>query len=292
MKQFISSFGRIILALWIIVFVIIYGFLYRTDPFANFIHRIIFITVCGVVIYYFSYKIQVKLISKQPPKVAPALIGACVGSWMWTQLLVSVLLYSILINRTELFTNFIRSIIFIIFFGLVIYFSYKIQVKLISKQHAEWPLKVASVLNGMCAVSWTLTMVVFLRLYLTTIYDNSCIKETPIFLIISSFSWWTYISVAYARQYATTIFRGFLIVAILLLTQYILISTYNIPLINWESIVDIIGVSAIVTTCIKGLYISFSKSWKGQFNNQTVPFMLIWVIVAIFFASIFLLTSK
>lgn len=186
--------------------------------------------------------------------------------------------------------------------GVFIYLGNKVHAKLIGKQCVEWDAYPAlkSILNGLSISSWLLfgLLCVSLTDYIgiTTIYGNSSFRQIAIFLILSSFTWWTYLSVAYARKSATLLLRGLLIIAILYLslplTQNILNSTYNISSIHWESIVYMVGVSTIVSVCVKGLSITFGNVWKEQLKNQTVQFILIWVVVAIFFFILFLLKSK
>lgn len=230
---------------------------------------------------------------KQVNTVISSIVGIIialffVGSWI----------YGFIANTSEA----VLGTIFMVVCGVFIYLGNKVHAKLISKQCVEWDAYPAlkSILNGLSISSWLLfgLLCVSLTDYIgiTTIYGNSSFRQIAIFLILSSFTWWTYLSVAYARKSATLLLRGLLIIAILYLslplTQNILNSTYNISSIHWESIVYMVGVSTIVSVCVKGLSITFGNVWKEQLKNQTVQFILIWVVVAIFFFILFLLKSK
>lgn len=107
---------------------------------------------------------------------------------------------------------------------------------------------------------------------------------------MSLFSWWTYLSIAYAKRSATILLRGFMIMNILYfglpLINSVLNSTIDIYFSYWNSIETQIFVLTIVSICIKGLCTSFSKSWKEQFKNSNAPFIVICTIVAISYAII------
>ena len=211
-----------------------------------------------------------------------------VGSWI----------YGFFTNTSEA----VASAIFMVVCGAFIYLGNRVNSKLISKQRVEWNVYPAlkSILNGLCISSWLLLGLLCVSILdyfgITTIYGLSSIRQVAVFLILSSFSWWTYLSVAYARRSATLLLRGLLIIAILYLglplTQNILNSAYHISSIQWESIVYMVGVSTIVSVCAKGLSITFGNVWREQLKNQTLQFVLIWIVVTIFFLILFLLKSK
>lgn len=230
---------------------------------------------------------------KQSNTVISSVVGTIialffVGSWI----------YGVFTNTSDT----VASAIFMVVCGVFIYIGNKVHAKLISKQYVEWNACPAlkSVLNGLSVSSWILFGLLCVSIVeyfeITTIYDHSSIRQVAIFLMLSSFSWWTYLSVAYARKSATLLLRGLLAITILYwglpLIQNILNSTYQISSIHWESIVYIIGVSTIISVCVKGLSITFGNKWKEQFKNQTAQFILLWVVVAIFFLSLILLKSN
>lgn len=230
---------------------------------------------------------------KQVKTVISSIVGIIialffVGSWI----------YGFITNTSEA----VASAIFMVVCGVFIYFGNKVHAKLISKQCVEWDACPAlkSILNGLCISSWLLFGLLCVSsldyIGITTIYGRSSFRQIAIFLILSSFTWWTYLSVAYARKSATLLLRGLLILGILYLslplTQNILNSTYHISSIHWESIVYMVGVSTIVSVCVKGLSVTFSNVWKEQLKNQAVQFVLLWVVVTIFFLISFLLKSK
>lgn len=199
----------------------------------------------------------------------------------------------------DLFTNTLETFVSIIFnvaFGAFIYLVVIIHDKLISKSPVEWNTHPAlkSIVNGICIYSGFLSAILCVTIldYIkpNTLSVNSSIKQIAIILIMSLFSWWTYLSIAYAKRSATILLRGFMIMNILYfglpLINSVLNSTIDIYFSYWNSIETQIFVLTIVSICIKGLCTSFSKSWKEQFKNSNAPFIVICTIVAISYAII------
>lgn len=197
-------------------------------------------------------------------------------------------------NRSETLSFYLG----LIGVGSIIYVGNLISVKLVRKQRVEWEAypKLIPILDGLSVITSLLFGTLFFALFnyfgFLPIFESSSIRVIAELLIGFSFSWWTSLSVAYVRKYATCLFRGYLIVFILCISlgliTNILPSVYINSSVNWNVVFDIILFTLIIATCIKGLSISFSNSWRALFKNQTVPFMLIWVIVAIFFSIIFI----
>lgn len=160
------------------------------------------------------------------------------------------------------------------------YFMYKYSKTLRDKQRVAWNShpELRRVFYGLTAATWIFSLFIIIHiidygfdLRLLGIPD---LDFESIFSAI--FSWVTFLAVAYASKYATLITRGFLITQILL---NLLVYFFNKGTTDRSELWFLIPGSAImILVCVKGLIITFGKSWKEQFKTQKSPFIIILII--------------
>ena len=109
------------------------------------------------------------------------------------------------------------------------------------------------------------------------------------FIFSAIFSLVTFIAVANASKYTTILTRGFFINQILLYSLLFFLSDTIDSSEFWFVIPFIAGV---ISVCVKGLIITYGKSWKEQFKTQKSPFIIILLIIFLSMSVVFLRNTE
>lgn len=155
---------------------------------------------------------------------------------------------------------------------------YKISKAIRDKQRVAW-----SSYPELNRVFWGLSVASYIYIYLVIYsiigYVFDLLYGIPDisfdFIFSAIFSLVTFIAVANASKYTTILTRGFFINQILLYSLLPFIDTVD----SSEFWVLIPFSAGVISVCVKGLIITFGKSWKEQFKTQKSPFIIILLII-------------
>ena len=188
---------------------------------------------------------------------------------------VGLILYFINSNTEEK----IGFLIYPLAMGLM-FCMYKIPKALRDKQRVMWSSypELNRVFWGLCVASYYYIILGIVNIidyaFDLRLYGLRNINFDFIFSAI--FSLVTFIAVANASKYTTILTRGFFINQILLYSLLFFLSDTIDSSEFWFVIPFIAGV---ISVCVKGLIITYGKSWKEQFKTQKSPFIIILLII-------------
>ena len=168
---------------------------------------------------------------------------------------------------------------------------YKISKAIRDKQRVAW-----SSYPELNRVFWGLSVASYIYIYLVIYsiigYVFDLLYGIPDisfdFIFSAIFSLVTFIAVANASKYTTILTRGFFINQILLYSLLPFIDT-----VDSSEFWGLIPFSAgVISVCVKGLIITFGKSWKEQFKTQKSPFIIILLIIFLSMSVVFLRNTE